>query len=237
MEETESFRAKELESSTEESSVQSEVCGQKHVYAQSVSKVCVYLRTVRRIWKVPSRRVRRARYVDRNSSRSECLNSFVCIFRSKSNLRHTPTDSWKTRSYFDRFLLLPLGGGIFKLFTTRMTAVKLFETPSTLSHRECGQFRPCLHENFETFEMISTRRAVDGASGAIESNCPSGSKSSRIFQNFHAGREGTVHTRWDRVYRVVKKTPPLSEAISRLYIKRFCSNFIHIYYDYLKVMS
>ena len=26
----------------------------------------------------------------------------------------------------------------------------------TLSHRECGQFRPCLHENFEKFEMIST---------------------------------------------------------------------------------
>ena len=45
------------------------------------------------------------------------------------------------------------------------------------------------------------RRAVgvDGASGAIESNCPSGSKSSRIFQNFHADRDGTVHTRWDRV--------------------------------------
>ena len=24
------------------------------------------------------------------------------------------------------------------------------------SHRECGQFRPCIHENFEKFEMIST---------------------------------------------------------------------------------
>ena len=29
---------------------------------------------------------------------------------------------------------------------------------------------------------------------AIESNCPSGSKSSRIFQNFHEHRDGTVHT-------------------------------------------
>ena len=40
------------------------------------------------------------------------------------------------------------------------------------------------------------RRAVgfDHAGGAIESNCPSGSKSSRIFQNFHADRDGTVHT-------------------------------------------
>ena len=39
------------------------------------------------------------------------------------------------------------------------------------------------------------------------------------------------------VYRVAKKTSPLPEAISRWYIKRFCSNFIHIYYDYVKVMS
>ena len=40
------------------------------------------------------------------------------------------------------------------------------------------------------------RRAVwfDRASGAIESNCPSGSTSSRLFQNFHADRDGTVHT-------------------------------------------
>ena len=28
--------------------------------------------------------------------------------------------------------------------------------PGKGSHRECGQFRPCLHENFEKFEMIST---------------------------------------------------------------------------------
>ena len=30
--------------------------------------------------------------------------------------------------------------------------------------------------------------------GAIESNCPSTSKSFRIFQNFHEHRDGTVHT-------------------------------------------
>ena len=37
------------------------------------------------------------------------------------------------------------------------------------------------------------RRAVgfDRARGAIESNCPSGSKSSRIFQNIHGHRDGT----------------------------------------------
>ena len=31
-----------------------------------------------------------------------------------------------------------------------------FSQEYTLSHRECGQFRHCLHENFEKFEMIST---------------------------------------------------------------------------------
>ena len=47
-----------------------------------------------------------------------------------------------------------------------------------------------------------SRRAVgfDRASGAIESNCPSGSKSSWIFQNFHADRDGTVHTLDGTVY-------------------------------------
>ena len=38
------------------------------------------------------------------------------------------------------------------------------------------------------------RRAVgfDRAGGAIESNCPSGSKTCRIFQNFHVESDGTV---------------------------------------------
>ena len=47
------------------------------------------------------------------------------------------------------------------------------------------------------------RRAVgfNCASGAIESNCPSTSKSSRIFQNFHEHRDGTVHTLDGTQYR------------------------------------
>ena len=47
------------------------------------------------------------------------------------------------------------------------------------------------------------RRAVgfDRSSGAIESNCPSGSKTSRIFQNFHEHRDGTVHTLDGAEYR------------------------------------
>ena len=49
------------------------------------------------------------------------------------------------------------------------------------------------------------RRAVefDRASGAIEFNCPSGSKSSRIFQNFHEYRDGTVHTLDGTQYSVI----------------------------------
>ena len=40
----------------------------------------------------------------------------------------------------------------------------------------------------------------------------------------------SLHTGW------AKKTSPLSEAISRWYTKRFCSNFKHIHFDYLKVV-
>ena len=47
------------------------------------------------------------------------------------------------------------------------------------------------------------RRAVgfDHAGGAIESNCPSTSKSSRIFQNFHEHMDGTVQTLDGTQYR------------------------------------
>ena len=54
----------------------------------------------------------------------------------------------------------------------------------------------------DTFDMkilknstcFRPRRAVgfDRAGGAIESNCPSGSKTCRIFQNFHVESDGTV---------------------------------------------
>ena len=55
------------------------------------------------------------------------------------------------------------------------------------SHWECGQFRPCLHKNFwDEFDP-------EAQLSAIESNCPSGSKSPRIFQNFHEDKHGTVH--------------------------------------------
>ena len=67
----------------------------------------------------------------------------------------------------------------------------------TVSHREYGQFRPCkVMKILKNSRWFRPRRAVgfDRAGGAIESNCPSTSKSSRIFQNFHDHRDGTVHT-------------------------------------------
>ena len=35
-------------------------------------------------------------------------------------------------------------------------ATKRGEATYTVSHRECGQFRPYVHENFEKFKIIST---------------------------------------------------------------------------------
>ena len=48
----------------------------------------------------------------------------------------------------------------------------------TLFHGECGQFRPCIHENFEKFEMIST------PDGQLNSIAPEMKirKSSQIFK-------------------------------------------------------
>ena len=75
----------------------------------------------------------------------------------------------------------------------------------TLSHRECGQFRPYDHENFE---KIQDNFDLDGQLdsiapfGVIESNCPSRSKLSWIFQIFHDHRDGTVHTVDETQYKI-----------------------------------
>ena len=59
----------------------------------------------------------------------------------------------------------------------------------TLSHRECRHPRHFCHANFAKFEMISTttgswiRPALKALSGAVDSNCPSSSKSSRSLQS------------------------------------------------------
>ena len=61
----------------------------------------------------------------------------------------------------------------------RKTMVRCY----TLSHRECGYPR---HPCHETSRWFRRRRAVafDRICGAIESNCPSSSKSSRNLQSF-----------------------------------------------------
>ena len=75
----------------------------------------------------------------------------------------------------------------------------------TVSQRECGQFRPYVHEDLEIFQDNSTPTGSWWASGAIESNCRSGSKLSWIFQNFHEHRDGTVHTLDGTQYRNKQK--------------------------------
>ena len=66
----------------------------------------------------------------------------------------------------------------------KVSRSKRMKPTYTVSHRECGQFRPYIHENFEKFKIISTPTGSWWAFGAIESNCPSGSKLSWNFQNF-----------------------------------------------------
>ena len=54
--------------------------------------------------------------------------------------------AWRSRRHFDGFRSrvnsFHLGRFVYVIYT--------------VSHRECGQFRHCLLENFEKFEMIST---------------------------------------------------------------------------------
>ena len=81
------------------------------------------------------------------------------------------------------------------------------------------------------------RRAIgfDHASGAIESNCPSGSKSSRIFQNYHADRDGTVHALDGTEYRSFKKNKRMTPPIVRVFIVKpadfivaFCQTIMRV---------
>ena len=64
----------------------------------------------------------------------------------------------------------------------------------TLTHRECEQFRPCLHENFEKFEMLSTPTGSWIRSRRRPHQLPVGVEIISNFSKFHADRNGTVHT-------------------------------------------
>ena len=77
--------------------------------------------------------------------------------------------------------------------------------PNTLSHRECGQFCSylCSWKFWKIRDDFHIDVQLDSIAPALdrESNCPSGSKSSRIYQNFHDNRDGTVHTLEGTEYR------------------------------------
>ena len=72
----------------------------------------------------------------------------------------------------------------------------------TLSHRECGQFRPCMLENFDKFEMISTPTGswIRSRLRRDRIQLPVGVEIISNFSKF-SFRQGRncPHSRWDRV--------------------------------------
>ena len=70
----------------------------------------------------------------------------------------------------------------------------------TVSHRECGQFRPYVHENFEKFEMISTPTGSWIRSRRRRIQLPVGVEIISNFSKFSCIRGWSCpHSRWDRV--------------------------------------
>ena len=74
----------------------------------------------------------------------------------------------------------------------------------TVSLRECGQFRPCLHENFEKFEMISIPTGSWWSWWGRRRDrfqLPVGVEIISNFSKFSC-RQGRncPHSRWDTVY-------------------------------------
>ena len=94
--------------------------------------------------------------------------------------------------------------------TLTESVLKAAQSTQTLSVQDAfryGTYVLCPIESMDTLvtfvmkivknsRWFRRRRAVgfDRASGAIESNCPSASKSSRIFHNFHDNGDESVHT-------------------------------------------
>ena len=77
----------------------------------------------------------------------------------------------------------------------------------TLSNRECGQFHPCLHENFEKFERISTPTGSWIRSRRRPHQLPVGVEIISNFSKFSC-RQGwsCPHSRWDRVVCPIQLT-------------------------------
>ena len=118
------------------------------------------------------------------------------------------TTSQCTVKFHVRIYLMFLVGGKLYSVSSRVWTVPSLSAWKFWKIRE--QFRP--------------RRAVgfDRAGGSI--NCPSRSKSSRIFQNFHADRDGTVHTldgivfaiTYIRIFRNMKSAAGPSTSIRKI---------------------
>ena len=88
----------------------------------------------------------------------------------------------------------------------------------TLSHRECGQFRPCLHENFEKFEMISTPTGswIRSRRRRDRIQLPVGVEIISNFSKFSC-RQGRncPHSRWDpsKWFTMIAENPPFTTSL------------------------
>ena len=82
----------------------------------------------------------------------------------------------------------------------------------TLSHRECGQLHPRMHENFEKFKMISTPTGswIRSRLRRDRIQLPVGVEITRIFQNFHAYVGEAVRTLDGTEYKL-KHSSKISE--------------------------
>ena len=132
---------------------------------------------------------------------------------------HVPKNSWTPSSSTPARASRPTGRLRSAVASNRMRWLNLEKY--TVSHRECGQFRPYVHENFEKFKIISTPTGSWIRSrGAIESNCPSGSKLSWIFQNFYEHRDGIIHTldgtQYRNTDRLIKNFDGLLEIVGKV---------------------
>ena len=105
----------------------------------------------------------------------------------------------------------------------------LLWTP-TRPHMNPANLGPNVYAKFSVRIIKKTRSGVVGFVHAVDAIEPDSTRqgwnSDRLFSQERQDLQGGS-----------KKAPPLSEAISRWYVKQFCSTFLHIYYDYLKVMS
>ena len=84
----------------------------------------------------------------------------------------------------------PSGSDFSKFFRDSHGDIRVY----TVSHGECGHFRPCIHEMFEKFEMISTPTGSWIRSCRRPHQLPVGVEIISNFSKFHELEGRTVHT-------------------------------------------